>query len=315
MLPFVSLVILTYNQKRFIKETLEGALSQDYQHLEIIISDDGSKDGTFEEIERLTAQYSGIHKLIVCQNQPNKGLVKHVNHVLMNLVHGDYVMLSGGDDRCFPQTVSTAISCLIENELNSIACNMIKIDGESKDLGLFHNTRTSGAESYTLQDYIVGNYKTSGACRLFKLEIFKTFGPLMPDCPTEDSPNLLRTFLYGGVGYCFVPSIEYRVHPGNISGLVSLMTKINPQKIFVQYMHDLETALLKGMISKSDYDLVGMKLRRDLGRQIAVRYIFNKRKFTLRLFAALSYAFNGDFSLRDVKGLCLQVIGWHRCGI
>ena len=88
----VSLCILTYTQERYIRETVEGALSQDYPNLEIVISDDNSTDSTFRIIKEMTAGYVGPHSLIVNQNSPNKGIIEHVNRVVFELSHGDYIM-------------------------------------------------------------------------------------------------------------------------------------------------------------------------------------------------------------------------------
>ena len=48
MNPLVSFGIITYNQEQFILDTLKGAVSQEYDNMEIIVSDDNSTDKTFE---------------------------------------------------------------------------------------------------------------------------------------------------------------------------------------------------------------------------------------------------------------------------
>ena len=53
-LPLVSFCILTYNQEKFIEDAIKGALSQEYDNLEIIISDDGSTDRTYDIAKNLT---------------------------------------------------------------------------------------------------------------------------------------------------------------------------------------------------------------------------------------------------------------------
>lgn len=312
--PFVSLIILTYNQKRFIRETLDGALSQNYENLEVIISDDGSTDGTFEEIKRIANAYNGSCKLIVNHNCHNIGLVRHVNSV-MEMARGEYVMLSGGDDVCLPNTISTAVGTLIRLGLNSIACNMVKIDGGSKKIGLYCDCRTEGTETYTLCDYVKDSFNTSGACRVFKKDMHNVFGPFLPECPTEDSPNLLRTFLYGGVGYLFKPNIMYRIHGSNLSRFVSLMTRFDPRKIYSQYIHDLNTALDRGLVSQADYQLVEKKISCWLERQMVVREIFSKQTFLKRMFFALTVALRKGFSLKEAKNYCLQVLDWKARGL
>ncbi|MEO5658257.1 MAG: glycosyltransferase, partial [Polaromonas sp.] len=46
--PLVTFVLFAYNQKKFIAEAVNGALSQTYSPLQIILSDDASTDGTYE---------------------------------------------------------------------------------------------------------------------------------------------------------------------------------------------------------------------------------------------------------------------------
>src|SRR5215510_8285595 len=48
--PLVSVVIPTHNSARYIGETLESVLNQDYQRLEVIVVDDGSTDNTQEVV-------------------------------------------------------------------------------------------------------------------------------------------------------------------------------------------------------------------------------------------------------------------------
>ncbi|MCK5536618.1 MAG: glycosyltransferase, partial [Bacteroidales bacterium] len=60
--PLISFTLFAYNQEKYIQEAVEGALSQTYSPLEIVISDDCSTDRTFEIIKELTEDYSGPHK-------------------------------------------------------------------------------------------------------------------------------------------------------------------------------------------------------------------------------------------------------------
>jgi len=46
--PLITFALFAYNQERFIREAVQGAFSQTYSPLEIIMSDDCSKDRTFD---------------------------------------------------------------------------------------------------------------------------------------------------------------------------------------------------------------------------------------------------------------------------
>ena len=51
--PLVTFALFAYNQENYIRAAVEGAFAQTYQPLEIILSDDCSKDRTFEIMQRL----------------------------------------------------------------------------------------------------------------------------------------------------------------------------------------------------------------------------------------------------------------------
>ena len=56
-MPRVSVIITTFNRRRFLKEAFESVAAQDYTDREIIIIDDGSTDGTRHDASLLAAQY------------------------------------------------------------------------------------------------------------------------------------------------------------------------------------------------------------------------------------------------------------------
>lgn len=309
--PLVALVIATYNHKDFIRETVAGALSQDYPNLEIVISDDCSPDGTFEILQSLANEYSGPHKLIVRTNDRNLGLVQHINKLLSEFVHGEYVMLSGGDDVCLPQTISFAVRRLLACGVDSISFASTKINAQSQCIESLEQTNRQD-EVYTIDDYVEGRIKTSGACRLFKYDIFRTFGSFLSTCQTEDSTNLLRTFLYGKVGYCYSANIKYRIHGNNISGLHSLMTRFDPQEIYRQYKIDLEVARKKHLITDECYRKVDKHIARYLRINSAIRRVYKKKGYLRRLFAALLYFFHTEYSIADVRNLVGQVRDWYK---
>lgn len=61
--PLVTLDLLAYNQERFLKEGIEGVLSQTYSPLEIILSKDWSSDRTFATISELRNGYKRPEKI------------------------------------------------------------------------------------------------------------------------------------------------------------------------------------------------------------------------------------------------------------
>mgnify|MGYP002681729399 CR=1 FL=1 len=63
----VSIVITTYNRRAFLKEAVLSVINQDYKNKEVIVVDDGSFDGSSEEVRHLPLRYvwkqnRGIHR-------------------------------------------------------------------------------------------------------------------------------------------------------------------------------------------------------------------------------------------------------------
>lgn len=105
--PKASIAIISYNQENFIAEALEGALSQDYNNLEIVVSDDGSTDGTQSIISEYQARHPG--RIVALLNRDNVGITKNSNRALRACT-GKYIVLQGGDDILLPQKISKQVA-------------------------------------------------------------------------------------------------------------------------------------------------------------------------------------------------------------
>ena len=90
--------MVTYNHEKYIAESIRSVLNQSYVHLELVIVDDGSTDGTAEVIA------SFEDPRIVSIRQPNQGPNAATNRGLQTC-RGRYVALMSGDDLCHPDRV------------------------------------------------------------------------------------------------------------------------------------------------------------------------------------------------------------------
>ena len=97
--------IKAYDQESLIAEAVAGAFAQTWSPLEIILSDDGSPDGTFRVMQELAAAYTGPHRVVLNRNPKNLGIAGHMNR-LARLVSARLWVDSAGDDISEPQRVA-----------------------------------------------------------------------------------------------------------------------------------------------------------------------------------------------------------------
>ena len=214
--PLITFALFAYNQERFIREAVEGAFSQSYSPLEIILSDDCSPDRTFDIMKEMAAEYTGPHTIVLNRNEGNLGVSGHVNRV-MEIARGELIVVAAGDDislslrteRIYEeyQKKPDALSFFSLTETIDINGNYIGLhcpDNHVIGKDLF--------ESITHFCCCV-----IGASHAWHRSIFDFYGPLYDKTIYEDRSISLRAKLLGSI--CFIPEVlvRYRIHENNLS--------------------------------------------------------------------------------------------------
>jgi glycosyltransferase involved in cell wall biosynthesis len=107
--PKVSVIVPVYNQKPFIRETVDSVLAQDYDNLELLLSDDGSTDGTSEILREYEANEP--HRVKVVASQRNTGIAGAFNRAV-EVHRGEYIAWLGGDDVMLPGKLARQVALL-----------------------------------------------------------------------------------------------------------------------------------------------------------------------------------------------------------
>ena len=248
--PLVSFCILTYNQENFILDALEGAVSQDYENMEIIISDDCSKDGTQRIIDKFVAQYKGPHKIIVNKNQSNLGITKHVNKVFYELAHGDIIIGAAGDDKSLPNRTRMSVDYFNRfPEISSLSF-LTQATDEHLNPKLDYEEMSIRPHTFTiltLNDYLRYNIGCfSGDSRALRRSVIDSFPPLSY-AKAEDYFMYLRSLMIGSICYIREPVLLRRIHGNNVSAVIP--TKKEYNRNFQQFRADINWAYEKGYIS------------------------------------------------------------------
>jgi glycosyltransferase involved in cell wall biosynthesis len=106
--PKVSVIVPIYNQLPFIRETVDSVLAQDHPNLELVLSDDGSTDGTADILREYAAQDPRVK---VVASERNTGIAGAFNRGL-DAHAGEYIAWLGGDDVMLPGKLSRQVAVL-----------------------------------------------------------------------------------------------------------------------------------------------------------------------------------------------------------
>lgn len=268
--PIASLCIIFYNQEEFVKDAVEGALSQTFDDCEIVLSDDHSSDRTLEFIKDVVSNYHGNKTIIINENDHNLGLVPHVNEVIYRISSGRYLFLTGGDDISLPNRVEEGVKYFESNpNLSMVTFSTIYINKDNEEIGR-HLEETDRYINISDKSYLCSSSFMAGLPgQGFRRDILEEYGP-MGDAQTEDSVLRFRSLLKGTILCSSVVGLKYRFHNNNISS-INRIYNLKTQKIAEQYKKDLR--LQKENISQSLYTV----LERKIDFYIAYRNISEKQ--------------------------------------
>jgi len=127
--PLVSVIVPSFNQGRFIRETLDSCLSQDYRPLEVLVFDGGSKDETVAILRSYSAPE------LQWRSEPDRGVVDAVNKGLHH-ARGDILSIQSSDDVFLPGAITAAVAALQTSPPAGIAYGDVElIDADSRCIG------------------------------------------------------------------------------------------------------------------------------------------------------------------------------------
>jgi glycosyltransferase involved in cell wall biosynthesis len=213
--PLVSFLVASYNQEKYTRAAVEGAFSQTYSPLEIILSDDDSPDGTYGIMKEMASKYSGPHKVILNQNSPNRGLVGNVNQ-LMALSSGEFIVKSDGDDISRPDRVEKLVTHWLASKKKAKLIFSATVSMDEKGTVIQEHLPGKSLpdimrEKPTPLCIATNDLYARGATLSWTRELYDKFGSMSETAIADDSILPFRAAALGDILYIDEPLVYHRV--------------------------------------------------------------------------------------------------------
>jgi glycosyltransferase involved in cell wall biosynthesis len=199
--PLLSIIIPSYNQGRFIRETIDSILSQDYRPIEVLVFDGASTDETVDVLKSYDAAE------LQWWSEKDRGVVDAVNKGLAR-ARGEIVAIQSSDDVYVPGAFHTAAEAFErEPDVDLVYGDVEYIDAASRV------TSRTNLPPFNLREYIGKLTFIPQPAAFFRASAMRVAGDWREDISyAADAEFYLRLALRGGVRKLDRVLARYRYH-------------------------------------------------------------------------------------------------------
>lgn len=222
---FFSIIIPTYNQVKWIEETVNGFLNQSFSEFELIISDDSENDETLNLITAINDR-----RLIYFKNSPPLGRVQNYRTCILERASGLWCLICDGDDFIF------------DREYLKTCYHIIKKSPKLVLIQAGHNQGTSLDESFKSLPFVSENQVVFSGYEYFlkfdeikhfshlstvsNLKFLKKLDPFRKNILSSDIETYLRLAFFGDVCILNKSIGLWRQHGSNASATLDFREHI-----------------------------------------------------------------------------------------
>jgi glycosyltransferase involved in cell wall biosynthesis len=237
--PLVTVIVPTYNRRCWIGECLDSIRAQTYPHIETLVIDDCSSDGTTEWLTS-DPRYAFARVHVQAQN----GGASEARNTGIRIAMGDLIVFIDSDDLLAPNHVEKAVTAFnAQPNIGLFACDSTIIGTEGEVL-------YRGKTWHEIQSELKGYPIRSGVRNLLDVFIFSNIFPgfTLPKrvfeqvgdfdqliFPMDDYDLMLRVTGAGySIYYCHEPLALRREHTGQCSGPTNSVDTCRKQILTLQ---------------------------------------------------------------------------------
>ena len=203
----ISIITVVFNGVSTIKHCIESVLSQDYDSVEYIIVDGGSRDGTQEVVKSFGDR---IAKFL---SEPDKGIYDAMNKGV-ELATGDVIGILNADDFYADKNVISDIAdTFLKTGADGLYADLDYVDGID--------------ESIVKRKWVSGPYKSDAflwgwmpphPTSFVKKSCYRNFGKFRLDMGSAaDYELMLRMIFKNGIKLAYLPRVTVKMRTGGVS--------------------------------------------------------------------------------------------------
>lgn len=228
ILPKISVILPVYNLENYLADCLISVIEQDYQNIEIVLVDDGSKDSSREIAENLLATSGREHKII---SRPNKGVSATRNDGI-KAATGEWIIMVDADDIIVKTMLSDLYRDLVADKNRCVAFANFNVVKEKSEISIDSDFSTYKTISLSKEEALIAFQKRRIRFIIAAMLINRDFVLeekifFDEECRySEDVVYIWKVLCKADcVSYNNAPLYSYILHPG------STMTSSNLDKI------------------------------------------------------------------------------------
>lgn len=221
--PLVTVVLAIYNPNlNWLNEQLESIDNQDYENLNLLIIDDSSCDVDFYKIKACINDSLKKINYVLNANDKNLGS-NRTFELLTERVTGEYVAFCDQDDIWKYNKISSLIEA-IQNSNSMVAYSDMSVIDGNNNITFNSLSKARPRLKYYSGDGLTYKYLfencTAGCSMIVKSEIAKKAMPFPKDTICDQWICCVAS-LYGKIVYVNEVLVNYRIHGGNQTGILS----------------------------------------------------------------------------------------------
>ncbi|MCU7614250.1 glycosyltransferase [Chryseobacterium sp. GMJ5] len=234
--PLVTVIVVSYNHSKYIKENLDSIKNQTYDNIQLIVGDDASKDNSVEVFQQWLQENN--YPAITNFHRKNTGLATMLNECV-TLAEGKYIKIIAADDFLHPESIAKCVEKLetLGESYGMVFTDTYAIDSNSKIAADIADYNTLGnVSSEVFKKELIKSNRIAALTVLMRTEALHKTGEYKSDLLIEDYYRWLKINALYNIAYIPQKLSYYRLHEENVSQ--TKIQRIESESVMLQMLFD-----------------------------------------------------------------------------